>query len=434
MSFNHKYVITHVAALLACLLLFSVAPISAEELASQQILTTNSGEEFAFEVFNDPLQKTQLRILWIAPSFGIDARHQKTAEALARFGVEVWLIDLADALFLPKGATTLRKISGDTVANIINALAQKKPDNMEILVISSTYGAIPALRGIHAWQAQTNKRGTLIGAIFFSPSFFTHVPELGVAPTFISELTATNIPIYIFQAANNGNRWHLSAALEKLNNATVYREILKGVMSVFYTKDASAHSIAAFEKAPRMILRAVKLLRQHPMPKTTLTVAAKPTTARSGLNTQLRPYRGNVKPTPIKLRNASGKAFDIHDFKGKVTLINFWASWCPPCVEEIPSLNRLTEKMQGKPFRLISVNYAESPKQIQDFLNRVNVDFPVLVDPGGEITSRWKVVAFPSTFVIGPEGEIRYGVNAGIHWNTTDVVQQLTDLLPNRQN
>ncbi len=419
----------HAFTLLTCLLL-SMSSVFAEELTTQQMLITNNGDEFAFEVFKDPKQTTQLRILWVAPSFGIDSRHQENAEALARLGVEVWLIDLADALFLTKGATTLREIPADTVANLINALAQQKPNNTELLVVSSKYGAIPALRGIHAWQEQTNKQGHLIGAVFFSPSFFISVPELGTAPTFIDELAATNIPMYIFQAAHNGNRWHLPAVLAELKHATVYSEILKGVMSIFYKRDASPGSVATFKKAPQMILRAARLLRQHPMPRAALPTVKKSTISRSGINVRLRQYHGSVHAMPIKLHGISGKSFDIRDFKGKVTLVNFWATWCRPCVKEIPSLNQLKIAMQGKPFQLISVNYAESAKDIRDFLQKVDVDFPVLLDPGGQVAGEWKVVAFPSTFVIGPEGKIRYGINAGMHWDTDDVIQQLNQLLP----
>jgi peroxiredoxin len=108
--------------------------------------------------------------------------------------------------------------------------------------------------------------------------------------------------------------------------------------------------------------------------------------------------------------------------------VNFWASWCPPCVAEIPSLNRLREQMQELPFELISINYAESPEKIRAFLQRVSVQFPVLVDPNGKVSQQWKVIGFPSTFVIGKDGKIKYGVNAAIHWDTPEVVNTLKAL------
>ena len=417
------------AVLIFSLLLLFSPSVFAADTATQKTLTSPSGEDFSFDVYSPTKQKPNFRILWIAPGFGIDQRLRETAEALAKQSVEVWVIDLADALFLPKGAQTMREIPGKIVADFINMIALQGGTS-EVLVISGRYGAIPALRGIHAWQSQAARQGKLIGTLFFSPSFFTQVPELGSTPTFIDELVATNVPIYIFQAARNGNRWHLPAVLAELKHATVFSEIIKDAMSVFYKKDTSVGSAAAFKKAPQMILRAARLLRQYPVPNTALPIGTKSKIARSGINDQLRKYRGSVQAMPITLRDINGRQYNIQDFKGKVTLVNFWASWCRPCVKEIPSLNRLKNAMQGKPFQLISINYAETAEDIRRFMSMANVDFPVLVDPDGRLAGQWKVVAFPSTFVIGPDGKIHYGVNAGIQWDTEAVSRQLNQLLP----
>jgi thiol-disulfide isomerase/thioredoxin len=418
------------AILLAGLILFSLQNAFAADAIIQKTLTIADGDEFSFEVYAETKQKPTLRILWIAPGFGIDPRLRETAQALGKQGAEVWLIDLADALFLPKGAQSMRTIPSEVVAGLINALAQLDDNRTEILLVSGRYGAIPSLRGVYAWQAQADRQGNFIGSVFFSPSFFTHVPELGAAPSFIDELAASNSPIYIFQAANNANRWHLTAVLESLQHAPVYTEMLKGAMSVFFHKDDSPASVAAFKNAPAMILRAARRLRQHNMPAAPLPMNKTTAVSRSGINTRLREYRGSVQATPIHLRDISGKQFNIEDFKGKLTLVNFWATWCRPCVEEIPSLNQLNIAMQDKAFQLISVNYAETAEDIAAFLKKVNVDVPVLLDPGGQLTGKWKVVAFPSTFVIGPDGKIAFGVNAAIHWDTPDVIHQLQQLLP----
>lgn len=427
----HLRIFTTKAIIIAALLINVMPAANAQEASIQQSITTSPGEEINFELFKSADKDVQLRVLWIAPSFGISPRHQETAQALAELGVEVWLIDLVDALFLTKGATSIRKVPGSLVADILNVLSNYNNDPAEVLIVSSSYGAIPSLRGIHAWQSQKTKTKGLLGAVFFSPSFFSHVPELGLEPDFIPELAASNAPIYIFQSANNGNRWHLPTVLRNLEHAVTYVELLKDTISIFYRKDMSPGTLKNFKNAPKMILGAAKQLRPHDMPLTPLPLSLNTnTTNTSGINTQLKPYRGLIHPTPIHLKNASGQQFDITDYQGKVTVINFWASWCPPCVEEIPSLNNLKEAMQGKPFQLISINYAEDAEKIRDFLKLVNVDFPVLLDPGGELTGQWKVMAFPSTFVIGPDGKIHYGVNAGIHWDANEVIQKINDLLP----
>jgi thiol-disulfide isomerase/thioredoxin len=397
---------------------------------THETIALTSGDSISAEVFRAAQTPATLRALWIAPDFGIESRARKTAEGLAQTGMEVWQVDVAESLFLPRSATTLREIPGAFIADIIAALTTD--ERTQLIVISSGYGAIPALRGIHAWQTRTPSRPAVLGAILFSPTLFNQVPQLGKTPELVAEVHATNAQLYIFQAAKSGSRWHLPAMLEPLQkNAPVYVEIQDDVLSLFYDEDTAPQTLALLNAMPEKIQRAVRQLQRHPIPLAALplpkTVAA---TKGSGLDTQLKPYRGVVTPQPFSLTDANGKAFDVADFKDKVTLVNFWASWCGPCVEEIPSLNRLKEAMQGKPFQLISINYAETPQRIHEFMKRVAVDFPVLMDSDGQVTAQWKVVAYPSTFVIGPGGTIQYGVNAAIPWDTEEVMQQLNQLLP----
>jgi thiol-disulfide isomerase/thioredoxin len=409
------------------LLLTSFANVYAE--ATHENIVLSSGEKISAEVFRDAQDPAALRVLWIAPDFGIESRTRQMAEALAQRGMEVWQVDAAEALFLPRSATTMREIPGAFVADLITALTDHR--QRQVLVISGDYGAVPALRGIHAWQARNPSRPSLLGAVLFSPALFSQVPQLGAAPEFVAEVRATSAPLYIFQAAKSGNRWHLPALLAPLQqHASVYVEILAGVTSLFYDEDTAPETLAMLHVMPEKIEAAVRQLRRHPIPLTALPIPKTAETKGSGLDTQLKPYRGSVVPQPFALMDAGGETFRVEDFKDRVTLINFWASWCGPCVEEIPSLNRLKEAMQGKPFQLISINYAETPQRIHEFMKRVAVDFPVLMDSDGQVTAQWKVVAYPSTFVIGPGGTIQYGVNAAIPWDTEEVMQQLNQLLP----
>ena len=411
---------------LGLLFLLTCASQAAPKHGVVKTLVLSSAEEITLEVFEGG---NELRILWIASTPGIKPRQRQVAEALAQRNMEVWLVDLAESLFLPHSTQTLRTIPPRIVAELINALLDKP--NTPALIISNSYGAIPTLRGIHAWQAQQPQTSQLLGAILFSPNFFTHVPTLGSPPSFIPELRATNVPIYLYQEAKNGNRWHLPAVLEALQqHAPVYSEILPDVTSMFYDEDQAPATHATLNALPEKIQDAVSLLKRHEVPDQALPISAQElSVTHSGLDSQLKPYRGQVQPQPFSLLDAEGKHFEVRDFKHKVTVINFWASWCPPCVEEIPSLNRLKQAMQGKAFELISINYAETPQHIRDFMRKVAVDFPVLVDPAGKLAGQWNVVAFPSTFVIGPEGKIHNGANAAIHWDAPAVIQQMNELL-----
>ncbi len=423
---NCWYVIA--TAVLFLLIIYQVP--AATQSGIEKTVTLSSGEELSVEVFGGTKQpKTrQLRILWIASTPGIKPRQRQVASNLAQNDMEIWLIDLAEALFLPHSTQTLRSIPASLVADLISSLSQDS--QTPVLIISSSYGAIPALRGVHAWQSQQLNQTNLIGAVLFSPNFFTHVPTLGGNPNFIPELEVTNVPVYIYQAAKNGNRWHLAAVLNALQqNAIVYTEILPGVTSLFYDEDQAVETLAVLQSMPQRLNRAASTLARHDTPQVAIPLSTKvAVSSSSGLDSKLKPYRGNIQPQPFSLVDANGKTFEVKSFQGRVTLVNFWATWCPPCVEEIPSFNRLKQIMQGKTFQLISINYAESPQHVREFMRKVAVDFPVLVDPDGKLSAQWKVVAFPSTFVIGPDGNIHYGANAAIHWDAPEVVQQLNQL------
>ena len=417
----------HRRQMLCALVLFGLLTLSSYATAGEvRTVSLSSGEDISLEVFHGG---NALRILWITSTPGIKPRQREVAQSLARHNMEIWLVDLAESLFLPHSTQTLRTISPEMVAELINAVLNNQ--SAPALLMSNSYGAIPTLRGVHAWQTQQPQTSQLLGVVLFSPNFFTHVPTLGSRPSFIPELTATNVPIYLYQEAKNGNRWHLPAVLEALQqHAPVYTEILPGVTSMFYDEDQAPATYATLKALPEKIQHAAAMLRRHEVPVEALPVAAREAaSANSGLDTQLKPYHGQVQPRPFTLTDAEGSIFKVGDFKHKVTVINFWATWCPPCVEEIPSLNRLKQAMQGKPFELISINYAETPQHIRNFMRKVAVDFPVLVDPTGELAGQWNVVAFPSTFVIGPDGKIRYGANAAIHWDAPAVIEQMNQLL-----
>lgn len=148
----------------------------------------------------------------------------------------------------------------------------------------------------------------------------------------------------------------------------------------------------------------------------------------SGIDDRLKKFKGGFAPLPIALKDSNGRAYRRSDYRGQITLVNFWATWCSPCLQEIPSLNRLKAAMQDTPFELISINFAEKPATIRDFLRRVNVEFPVLLDTDGQFAAAWKVLAFPSTYVIGPDGRIHFGVNAAIEWDTPEVIAALRQL------
>ena len=128
------------------------------------------------------------------------------------------------------------------------------------------------------------------------------------------------------------------------------------------------------------------------------------------------------------MESLEGDRIIKNDYRNKVTLVNFWATWCPPCVEEIPLLNNLQAEMKGEKFEMLSINFGESRGVIKKFIEKVNVEFTVLLDEGGRVSGDWNTIVLPSTFVIGPDGKIAYVANAAIKWDSPAVITTMKEL------
>jgi thiol-disulfide isomerase/thioredoxin len=114
-------------------------------------------------------------------------------------------------------------------------------------------------------------------------------------------------------------------------------------------------------------------------------------------------------PAPnFTLKSMSGKNLKLSEMTGNVVLINFWASWCGPCREEMPLLNALHKKYAPLGFTVLGVNVEEQLDGARDFLSNVPVDFPILLDNTNKVSRQYKVVAMPTTVVVDRDGNMRY--------------------------
>ena len=402
----------------------------------------DAAEEITVEVHDTDLSLLRFDadgehlIIWVSPGFGHLQRAHDISLAISKRGIEVWHIDLAESLFLTQSTNTLRALDGSYVAGLVSEA--HRLTGKSITLMTRSYAALPVLRGARLWQMQAADADNaqfdyLTGAILFSPELYSEIPPLGLDPVYDPIASSTNIPIMLYQSGRRGNRWQLDKTLEKLQagGAGVYLKILPGVTGVFYLKDTASETSAVLEQLPEEIERVVQMLKRIPTPKTVNKLQAGNEPAISSLDITLKPFMGDMKPIDIDLKNAAGNRFTRMDFSGKITLVNFWASWCGPCVEEIPALNRLREHMKHKPFELISINYAETAEQIREFLNLVKVDFPVLLDEDGSYSAKWNVLVYPATFVIDKSGNIVYGVNGAIEWDSKEVIGKLESLMQN---
>jgi thiol-disulfide isomerase/thioredoxin len=400
------------------------------------VLTANAGSTLTLEVLGEEFTLQQFSasgnqlILYVAPGYGFNQRGPRTAQALAELGIEVWMVDLAENLFVPHSSESIHAFSGKYVADIIQQAHARTGKN--ITLMTSSFGAIPTLRGARLWQIQNHnlKQAYLNGAILFSPELYKTIPALGEDPEFEPIASATNIPIMIYQSELRNNRWQLDrvvASLEK-SHAMVYQKIMPNVVSFFYEIDELPQTLKNLHEIPLEIPRTIRLLQATPTPLIAADLAEYEKTQLKSLDISLKKYTGNKIPQPFDLKNIRGERVVRTNFKNKVTVVNFWATWCPPCVEEIPMLNRLKAKMSGENFELISINFGQDEAVINEFLEKINVEFPVLLDGGGRTAGVWNTIVLPSTFVIGPDGKFAYAVNAAIEWDSPEVVSTLKNL------
>ena len=148
--------------------------------------------------------------------------------------------------------------------------------------------------------------------------------------------------------------------------------------------------------------------------------------------TQLRPWRDRAAPA-LARNDLAGKRVDLKDLRGRVVLVNFWATWCDPCREEMPSIERLRAKMAGRPFEVVTVNYGEAPARISEFLARQKISLPVWLDPEKQAAAEWEAGGLPMTFLVDAEGRIRYSAFGECDWSTGEplrVVERLVSEAP----
>ncbi len=135
-------------------------------------------------------------------------------------------------------------------------------------------------------------------------------------------------------------------------------------------------------------------------------------------------------PAPGLIANdLSGVPKTLADYRGQVVLLNFWASWCPPCLREMPSMERLREKMAGRPLTIVALDSAETADEVGDFVSRMNLGFPILLDPDGSNTKRWKVFALPTSFLLDAEGRVRYVLTGPTEWDEGEALEAVESLL-----
>ena len=109
---------------------------------------------------------------------------------------------------------------------------------------------------------------------------------------------------------------------------------------------------------------------------------------------------------PFTLKDLRGRDVSLKDFRGKYVLLNFWATWCPPCEAEMPALEEVHKRFSGRGLEVVAINDYEKPSKAIKFVKRGGYTFLVLVDEPGKTSEAYKAMVLPVTFIIDPEGMV----------------------------
>jgi len=373
--------------------------------------------------------------VWLLNQYAETPRADELAISLAAKGASVWRVDLLESLMLERTAEAIRNMDGVAVASLLDAAVQAVGRNQvkgrPIVLVACDRMSVPLLKGLREWQlrAKPVDRGRVAGGVLFFPNLYRGTPVAGEEPELMDIVAASNMPLMIMQPELGANRVRLPQLLEKFHAAgsPAYSWKVPQVRDYYLMHTEKPHSESlqamagkvpdaverAVRETPDQLLAAARLLNasRKPAQAAPMRAASRPATA---------PAYGLIErpaaPAPaFSLVDALGVRQTLSP--GRVTLVNFWATWCPPCVHEIPSMNRLAAAYDAKQFGIVSINFKEDAPHVLAFLKRVEVDFPVLLDVDGAVSNRWKVFAFPSSFLLDRQGRVRYSVNTAIEWD-----------------
>jgi thiol-disulfide isomerase/thioredoxin len=141
------------------------------------------------------------------------------------------------------------------------------------------------------------------------------------------------------------------------------------------------------------------------------------------------PWKGAPTP-PLDLRDLADRPHTLADYRGRVVLLNFWATWCDFCREEIASMTKLQQQLAGSPLAILWVNYGQSPARVREYVKHLSADVRVLLDPDQDAARAWRVRVIPSSFLVDAEGRVRYSVIGNLDWGGEESVRAVRALLP----
>lgn len=409
------------------------------KVAAQPKVLSESSVDWVETQYAPSSSKALAKVVWLPSEHGLKPEEKQIAKQLAALGYAVSVLDVFETFFLPPTSSGLSQIDPKVFSAKLEALRRDKP----LIIIASNQSAALAFKALKPMQTRYR---TGLGVVLINPNMYTETPEPGKTARYRPIAHSVNFPVYVVQAELSPWRWRLPTLQNILSQggSDVFLQVLPQIRDRFYFRpDASnkerQYSQTFAEDLHKAILRLAPYLSKERLSPETVTTEATSTPVTpegqpnkvSATETPLNDLASYTGPqmTGLSLVDLEGQRHSLAAYRGQVVLLNFWASWCPPCVHEMPSMARLKTHFKEQPFEILAANLAETPQAIQAFLQTHPVNFPVLLDPTGSAVKDWKVFAYPSSYVIDKQGVIRYALFGGYEWDNSQAREIITALL-----
>lgn len=142
------------------------------------------------------------------------------------------------------------------------------------------------------------------------------------------------------------------------------------------------------------------------------------------------PLKTGLPAPDFTFPGLDGKMVSLSDYRGNVVLVNIWATWCPPCVDEMPSMERLYQELKGENFEILAVSIDSlGTKAVAPFMKKYNLSFPALMDPDGTIKNLYQTTGVPESFIINKQGILIQKVIGPRDWARPEIIGFFRDLL-----
>jgi peroxiredoxin len=146
------------------------------------------------------------------------------------------------------------------------------------------------------------------------------------------------------------------------------------------------------------------------------------------------PVRVGLPAPDFTFPGLDGNKVSLSDYRGKVVFVNIWATWCPPCVEEMPSMQKLYQKLKGENFEILAVSIdSKGAKVVAPFMKKYQLTFPALLDSMGTIKRIYKTTGVPESYIIDKDGILAKKVLGPLDWSQPDVLRLFRDLIEKPQ-